>query len=136
MSALTTRNGKWSRRESNPRPLECHSSALPTELIPPNPVAAQPLLRNPRQANQSCMHKTISFPSYNKWATELFSKQSQILNKSVELYTFSSKVSVISGRIGFKSLHSKIIWEHVISLPQQHLIPLTYFVLNAFNLNL
>src|SRR5438093_4064120 len=27
-------NGKWSRRESNPRPLECHSSALPTELRP------------------------------------------------------------------------------------------------------
>src|ERR1051326_1279202 len=25
---------KWSRRESNPRPLECHSSALPTELRP------------------------------------------------------------------------------------------------------
>jgi Domain of Unknown Function with PDB structure (DUF3857) len=24
----------WSRRESNPRPLECHSSALPTELRP------------------------------------------------------------------------------------------------------
>src|SRR5437016_12633445 len=25
---------EWSRRESNPRPLECHSSALPTELRP------------------------------------------------------------------------------------------------------
>src|SRR5437899_53285 len=25
---------KWSRRESNPRPLECDSSALPTELRP------------------------------------------------------------------------------------------------------
>ncbi len=24
----------WSRWESNPRPLECHSSALPTELRP------------------------------------------------------------------------------------------------------
>src|SRR5713101_7184902 len=27
---------QWSRRESNPRPLECHSSALPTELRPHN----------------------------------------------------------------------------------------------------
>ena len=24
----------WSRRESNPRPLECDSGALPTELLP------------------------------------------------------------------------------------------------------
>src|SRR5215472_19113582 len=28
--------GWWSRWESNPRPLECHSSALPTELRPHN----------------------------------------------------------------------------------------------------
>jgi hypothetical protein len=26
--------GWWSQGESNPRPLECHSSALPTELWP------------------------------------------------------------------------------------------------------
>src|SRR5215831_18958143 len=30
----TNGNRKWSRRESNPRPLECDSSALPTELRP------------------------------------------------------------------------------------------------------
>ena len=29
-----TKKRKWSRRESNPRPLECDSSALPTELRP------------------------------------------------------------------------------------------------------
>ena len=28
------RRGWWSQGESNPRPLECHSSALPTELWP------------------------------------------------------------------------------------------------------
>src|SRR2546425_183265 len=28
------RSHEWSRRESNPRPLECDSSALPTELRP------------------------------------------------------------------------------------------------------
>ncbi len=31
---ITRRNCKWSRGESNPRPLECDSSALPTELRP------------------------------------------------------------------------------------------------------
>ena len=34
VSALSEWKEKWSRRESNPRPLECHSSALPTELRP------------------------------------------------------------------------------------------------------
>src|SRR6201987_36558 len=29
-----TRGTWWSQGESNPRPLECHSSALPTELWP------------------------------------------------------------------------------------------------------
>jgi hypothetical protein len=31
---LSMRNLEWSRGESNPRPLECDSSALPTELRP------------------------------------------------------------------------------------------------------
>jgi hypothetical protein len=31
----------WSQGESNPRPLECHSSALPTELWPRAPVRAR-----------------------------------------------------------------------------------------------
>src|SRR5262245_50951919 len=33
-SRLSPRSQRWSRRESNPRPLECDSSALPTELRP------------------------------------------------------------------------------------------------------
>ncbi len=32
--SLSNRFSKWSRRESNPRPLECDSSALPAELRP------------------------------------------------------------------------------------------------------
>src|SRR5215470_4782632 len=32
--ARSTPKSKWSRGESNPRPLECDSSALPTELRP------------------------------------------------------------------------------------------------------
>src|SRR5438132_11941435 len=55
---LSACTNEWSRRESNPRPLECHSSALPTELRPhrrekseqsraysPPALAGQPVLR-------------------------------------------------------------------------------------------
>jgi hypothetical protein len=39
---LTLRFSWWSRAESNRRPLECHSSALPTELRPHAPAARWP----------------------------------------------------------------------------------------------
>lgn len=37
----------WRIRESNPRPLECHSSALPTELIPRCGRSGAPLAHSP-----------------------------------------------------------------------------------------
>src|SRR5262249_14106255 len=38
---LTPQRCKWSRRELNPRPLECDSSALPTELRPRGEICAR-----------------------------------------------------------------------------------------------
>ena len=38
LSVVSALKEKWSRRESNPRPLECDSRALPTELRPHTPA--------------------------------------------------------------------------------------------------
>ena len=43
----------WSRRESNPRPLECHSSTLPTELRPHRSA-------DPNEVGRACQSCTSS----------------------------------------------------------------------------
>src|SRR5881392_1269757 len=57
---------EWSRRESNPRPLECHSSALPTELRPHRQVETAgkcPLLPEILIARQGILVGTGRMPS-------------------------------------------------------------------------
>ena len=46
--------GTWRRRDSNPRPLPCHGSALPAELQPhgPGPGCRTPCLSLPKRAGQ------------------------------------------------------------------------------------